>query len=149
MICNDCESMSYVTSSTWSWHKLPPGTVVCQHCCAAQIGLSLCVQFALSLFPRMAAQRDDSVLDDVVASEEELEKALCVLAGSDPDNCSYSRVRKASCTASLQPSPLSAYCRFIAFSEHEYSSSTLIVYSLRVLYSEFHSIVSLRVITAL
>ncbi|KAK2826070.1 hypothetical protein Q5P01_020284 [Channa striata] len=38
----------------------------------------------------MAAQRD-SDLDDSVANEEELEKALCVLAGSDPEHCSYSR----------------------------------------------------------
>ncbi|XP_061751160.1 putative E3 ubiquitin-protein ligase UBR7 isoform X2 [Nerophis ophidion] len=29
--------------------------------------------------------------DDLIANEEDLEKALCVLAGSDPENCSYSR----------------------------------------------------------
>ncbi|XP_061824888.1 putative E3 ubiquitin-protein ligase UBR7 [Nerophis lumbriciformis] len=29
--------------------------------------------------------------DDLLANEEDLEKALCVLAGSDPENCSYSR----------------------------------------------------------
>ncbi|XP_026209738.1 putative E3 ubiquitin-protein ligase UBR7 [Anabas testudineus] len=40
----------------------------------------------------MAAHTDrESDLDEVPVSEEELEKALCVLAGSDPDNCSYSR----------------------------------------------------------
>ncbi|XP_039643049.1 putative E3 ubiquitin-protein ligase UBR7 isoform X1 [Perca fluviatilis] len=37
----------------------------------------------------MAANKEDS--DDIFANEEELEKALCVLAGSDPENCSYSR----------------------------------------------------------
>ncbi|KAL7380187.1 hypothetical protein ABVT39_013343 [Epinephelus coioides] len=39
----------------------------------------------------MAAHKEDSDPDDILASEEELEKALCVLAGSDPENCSYSR----------------------------------------------------------
>lgn len=63
----------------------------------------------------MAAHKEDSDLDDILANEEELEKALCVLAGSDPENCSYSRVRKASCAAALQPSPSSAYCRLVAF----------------------------------
>uniref|UniRef100_UPI0037E7B9DF putative E3 ubiquitin-protein ligase UBR7 n=1 Tax=Semicossyphus pulcher TaxID=241346 RepID=UPI0037E7B9DF len=39
----------------------------------------------------MAANKDDADIDDIFANEEELEKALCVLAGSDPENCSYSR----------------------------------------------------------
>ncbi|KAM6969392.1 putative E3 ubiquitin-protein ligase UBR7 [Tautogolabrus adspersus] len=40
----------------------------------------------------MAANTDvDADSDDIFANEEELEKALCVLAGSDPENCSYSR----------------------------------------------------------
>ncbi|XP_038575411.1 putative E3 ubiquitin-protein ligase UBR7 [Micropterus salmoides] len=39
----------------------------------------------------MAANKDDSDIDDILANEEELEKALCVLAGSDPEKCSYSR----------------------------------------------------------
>uniref|UniRef100_A0A3B4H6W1 Putative E3 ubiquitin-protein ligase UBR7 n=1 Tax=Pundamilia nyererei TaxID=303518 RepID=A0A3B4H6W1_9CICH len=39
----------------------------------------------------MAANKGDSDIDDILTSEEELEKALCVLAGSDPDNCSYSK----------------------------------------------------------
>ncbi|XP_028994582.1 putative E3 ubiquitin-protein ligase UBR7 [Betta splendens] len=39
----------------------------------------------------MAAQRVDSGLDNIVADEDELQDALCVLAGSDPENCSYSR----------------------------------------------------------
>ncbi|XP_035023594.2 putative E3 ubiquitin-protein ligase UBR7 [Hippoglossus stenolepis] len=39
----------------------------------------------------MAEQREESELHDAAASEEELETALCVLAGSDPENCSYSR----------------------------------------------------------
>lgn len=51
----------------------------------------------------MAANKGDSDIDDILTSEEELEKALCVLAGSDPDNCSYSKVGEASCTAALQP----------------------------------------------
>ncbi|XP_034531705.1 putative E3 ubiquitin-protein ligase UBR7 [Notolabrus celidotus] len=39
----------------------------------------------------MAENKDDADNVDVLASEEELERALCVLAGSDPENCSYSR----------------------------------------------------------
>ncbi|XP_022077767.2 putative E3 ubiquitin-protein ligase UBR7 [Acanthochromis polyacanthus] len=39
----------------------------------------------------MAAHKDESDTDEVLASEEELQEALCVLAGSDPENCSYSR----------------------------------------------------------
>ncbi|XP_041668133.1 putative E3 ubiquitin-protein ligase UBR7 [Cheilinus undulatus] len=38
----------------------------------------------------MAADKADADTDDIF-SNEELEKALCVLAGSDPENCSYSR----------------------------------------------------------
>lgn len=41
----------------------------------------------------MAAQRD-VVEFDWVANREELEEVLCVLAGSDPENCSYSRVSR-------------------------------------------------------
>lgn len=51
----------------------------------------------------MAEYKEDA--DDVVVNEEELEKVLCVLAGSDPENCSYSRVRRAPGTASLQAAP--------------------------------------------
>ncbi|KAK9533658.1 hypothetical protein VZT92_008763 [Zoarces viviparus] len=39
----------------------------------------------------MAATKEDSDTGDILSNEEELEQALCVLAGSDPDNCSYSR----------------------------------------------------------
>ncbi|XP_058472162.1 putative E3 ubiquitin-protein ligase UBR7 [Solea solea] len=40
----------------------------------------------------MAENKAEScVLDDVVVSEEEMERALCVLSGSDAQNCSYSR----------------------------------------------------------
>lgn len=39
----------------------------------------------------MAANKNDSDSDDIPANAEELERALCVLAGSDPENCSYSR----------------------------------------------------------
>ncbi|XP_069008314.1 putative E3 ubiquitin-protein ligase UBR7 [Embiotoca jacksoni] len=39
----------------------------------------------------MAANKEESNVDDMLASEEELLEALCVLAGSDPENCSYSR----------------------------------------------------------
>ncbi|RVE57246.1 hypothetical protein OJAV_G00214090 [Oryzias javanicus] len=42
-------------------------------------------------FPRsMASNHPDSQEDDSL-TDEELEHALCVLAGSDPENCSYSR----------------------------------------------------------
>lgn len=61
----------------------------------------------------MAANKEDADIDDILSNEEELEKALCVLAGSDPENCSYSRVRNAPCTASLQPSSFSV--RLVAF----------------------------------
>ncbi|XP_054652127.1 putative E3 ubiquitin-protein ligase UBR7 [Dunckerocampus dactyliophorus] len=33
----------------------------------------------------------EAQLDDLLANEEDLESVLCVLAGSDPENCSYSR----------------------------------------------------------
>ncbi|XP_068435742.1 putative E3 ubiquitin-protein ligase UBR7 [Clinocottus analis] len=39
----------------------------------------------------MAANKDDSDSDDILANKEALEQALCVLAGSDPENCSYSQ----------------------------------------------------------
>uniref|UniRef100_A0A8P4JXK4 Putative E3 ubiquitin-protein ligase UBR7 n=1 Tax=Dicentrarchus labrax TaxID=13489 RepID=A0A8P4JXK4_DICLA len=39
----------------------------------------------------MATSKDDADIEDILANEEELERALCVLAGSDPENCSYSR----------------------------------------------------------
>uniref|UniRef100_A0A3Q1C4F7 Putative E3 ubiquitin-protein ligase UBR7 n=1 Tax=Amphiprion ocellaris TaxID=80972 RepID=A0A3Q1C4F7_AMPOC len=39
----------------------------------------------------MATHKDDLDTDEVLANEEELQNALCVLAGSDPENCSYSR----------------------------------------------------------
>nr|XP_015825567.2 putative E3 ubiquitin-protein ligase UBR7 [Nothobranchius furzeri] len=39
----------------------------------------------------MATHQQDSEVDGVQVSEEELERALCVLAGSDAENCSYSR----------------------------------------------------------
>lgn len=42
----------------------------------------------------MAAYKEEADIGDIVADEQELEMALCVLAGSDPENCSYSRVRK-------------------------------------------------------
>ncbi|XP_071383875.1 putative E3 ubiquitin-protein ligase UBR7 [Centroberyx affinis] len=40
----------------------------------------------------MAVNKDDSTLSlgDILADEDELREALCVLAGSDPENCSYS-----------------------------------------------------------
>ncbi|XP_037603024.1 putative E3 ubiquitin-protein ligase UBR7 [Sebastes umbrosus] len=38
-----------------------------------------------------ASQEEPSDIDDIFSNQEELEKALCVLAGSDPENCSYSR----------------------------------------------------------
>uniref|UniRef100_A0A668AXJ6 Putative E3 ubiquitin-protein ligase UBR7 n=1 Tax=Myripristis murdjan TaxID=586833 RepID=A0A668AXJ6_9TELE len=41
----------------------------------------------------MAVNKDDSTvtLGDILADEDELREALCVLAGSDPENCSYSQ----------------------------------------------------------
>ncbi|XP_037550608.1 putative E3 ubiquitin-protein ligase UBR7 [Nematolebias whitei] len=39
----------------------------------------------------MAANRPNSEADEVLVTDEELEQALCVLAGSDAENCSYSR----------------------------------------------------------
>uniref|UniRef100_A0A3Q0T9D1 Putative E3 ubiquitin-protein ligase UBR7 n=1 Tax=Amphilophus citrinellus TaxID=61819 RepID=A0A3Q0T9D1_AMPCI len=39
----------------------------------------------------MAARKGDSDINNILSSEEELEEALCVLAGSDPENCSYSK----------------------------------------------------------
>ncbi|XP_061600375.1 putative E3 ubiquitin-protein ligase UBR7 [Cololabis saira] len=39
----------------------------------------------------MAANDHDSHSDDTSFTEEELQQAMCVLAGSDPENCSYSR----------------------------------------------------------
>lgn len=42
----------------------------------------------------MAVHKDDVVDFDWLANKEELEEVLCVLAGSDPENCSYSRVSR-------------------------------------------------------
>lgn len=39
----------------------------------------------------MAAHKENSDADEVFANKEELQAALSVLAGSDPENCSYSR----------------------------------------------------------
>ncbi|XP_041827490.1 putative E3 ubiquitin-protein ligase UBR7 [Melanotaenia boesemani] len=39
----------------------------------------------------MAANEQNFDVEDELITEEELEQALCVLAGSDPENCSYSR----------------------------------------------------------
>lgn len=45
----------------------------------------------------MAENKDDSsvFLYDVLADDDELREAMGVLAGSDPENCSYSQVRRA------------------------------------------------------
>lgn len=82
---------------------LPLPSPVCVCVC-----LCLCVLLHSLLSPQMAANRDtDADVDDI--NDEELEKALCVLAGSDPENCSYSRVReRASCTAALT-APIALY----------------------------------------
>uniref|UniRef100_A0A3Q3X049 Putative E3 ubiquitin-protein ligase UBR7 n=1 Tax=Mola mola TaxID=94237 RepID=A0A3Q3X049_MOLML len=71
---------------TQSERELPPGTLVYQRCCGAQ---SLC-SLPLTSSTRMAARENDADVDDIVA-DEELENALCVLAGSDLENCSYSQ----------------------------------------------------------
>lgn len=100
--CGSC-----VTSSTWSQPKLPPGTIV-------WLRQAQCVSFCPLSVTRMAACKDDADIDDMFANEEELREAFCVLAGSDSTNCSYSQVRKASCTVSPQPSQSSLYmCRSI------------------------------------
>uniref|UniRef100_A0A3Q3EXZ8 Ubiquitin protein ligase E3 component n-recognin 7 n=1 Tax=Kryptolebias marmoratus TaxID=37003 RepID=A0A3Q3EXZ8_KRYMA len=39
----------------------------------------------------MAASRQNPEADDVLVTDEEVEQALCVLAGSDAEKCSYSR----------------------------------------------------------
>lgn len=79
----------------------------CPHRCVC-VCLCLCVLLHSLLSPQMAANRDtDADVDDI--NDEELEKALCLLAGSDPENCSYSRVReRASCTAALT-APIALY----------------------------------------
>lgn len=89
--------MVNVTSFTWLGVKLPPGTVVNQHSFPANIaGL---IPPASPLCPThgtiktMAAHKDD-VDFDWVPSKDEIEEILCVLAGSDPENCSYSRVSR-------------------------------------------------------
>lgn len=50
--------------------------------------------YTRGIITRMAAQKDNVVDFDWVANKEELEEVLCVLAGSDPENCSYSRVSR-------------------------------------------------------
>lgn len=42
----------------------------------------------------MAAHKDNADIAETV-DPADLQAAVCVLAGSDPENCSYSRVRKA------------------------------------------------------
>lgn len=46
----------------------------------------------------MAAHKDNADIAESVDAAD-LQAAVCVLAGSDPENCSYSRVRKAFWTA--------------------------------------------------
>lgn len=48
------------------------------------------------------AERENDVDIDDIGADEELENALCVLAGSDLENCSYSQVRRVSCTAAIE-----------------------------------------------
>lgn len=55
---------------------------------------SLCVLLAVILKNKTMALHKDDLDFDWVANKEELEEVLCVLAGSDPENCSYSRVSR-------------------------------------------------------
>lgn len=76
--------------------KFPPGRVVNQDSFPANIAgrCRLAPSFVSTRgnITTMAAHKDDAVDFDWVANKEELEEVLCVLAGSDPENCSYSRV---------------------------------------------------------
>lgn len=81
----------------------------------------VCLSLSAVIFTiRMATNKDDADIEDIFANEEELERALCVLAGSDPENCSYFRVRIAPCTVSppcsLYIYPATLSCR-VAFFE--------------------------------
>lgn len=87
-----------VTSSTWYESKLPPGTVVCQQSVPCRATTRLFYSQPCSSWTpflrSMASNLPDSHPDDaLLVTDEELEQALCVLAGSDPENCSYSRVK--------------------------------------------------------
>lgn len=59
---------------------------------------------------RMAENEANSVLNtETDPCAEDLEEALCVLRGSDPENCSYSRVREHSCSEPQPPCRLHLY----------------------------------------
>lgn len=53
----------------------------------------------------MAAHKDNADVDDVVDAAD-LQAAMCVLAASDPENCSYSRVRNGSLNRAIHCSHL-------------------------------------------
>lgn len=56
----------------------------------------LCARFSSPY--SMAAHKNNADVDDIVDAAD-LQAAMCVLAASDPENCSYSRVRNAFLTA--------------------------------------------------
>lgn len=81
----------------WFFYQvdLPPGTVVNQHSFHANVAG---VASRFPLFPTrgdpeaMAEHNDD--VEGIFSDVEELEEALCALAGSDSNNCSYSQVSR-------------------------------------------------------
>lgn len=75
---------------TWCEPKLPPGTLIYlrrQH----GPGLLAALLFRLASFFQLIMAANNTNLDEFLSAEY-LEEAVCVLAGSDPDNCSYSQV---------------------------------------------------------
>lgn len=60
--------------------------------------LLLCAPFSSPYSAQMAAPKEKAEVDDAVDAAD-LQAAMCVLAGSDPENCSYSLVRNAFRTA--------------------------------------------------
>lgn len=108
------------------WANLPPETAVCQYCCSAHASVGIFACVFVSCYPciaRMATCKDGADIDDTLTNEEELDKALCVLAGSDPENCSYSRVRCIAPPAAIH-SPFRFWLREVPQFVVEYCVST-------------------------
>ncbi|KAF7666447.1 hypothetical protein LDENG_00108730 [Lucifuga dentata] len=85
-----CDSRSCATSSTWSQPNSRPENPFVNIVLEPPVSTFVS---PLSFVFRMAENQNDCTLSlgDIVANEDELREALCVLAGSDPENCSYSR----------------------------------------------------------
>lgn len=58
----------------------------------------LCAPFSSPYSTQMAAHEENAEVDEALDAAD-LQAAMCVLAGSDPENCSYSLVRNAFGTA--------------------------------------------------